>query len=77
MEELEGKMCFYCLRKDVKIVGLADWTGRGQLRYYCKEHYYQVKNFQEEQKRNFIDYFSRIPQIQNEDVKNLLKKFRN
>lgn len=76
MEE-ENKMCFYCLKKNVKLAKLEDWTGRGILRYYCKEHYYEVKKFQEKQKKDFIDYFSRIPIIENEDVKKLLEKFKN
>jgi hypothetical protein len=50
--------CSYCLESDVKLAKLYDWENPEKYEWYCQEHWYAVRDFEEEQKERFTSYYS-------------------
>jgi hypothetical protein len=46
-------ICLFCLRETM-VAPLGSWDGKGRTKFYCEDHYFDVKSFHDKQKREFI-----------------------
>ena len=72
----DRKYCFYCLRENVKIFPIQDWTGSGLIGYYCWPHFLEVKHFQDEQQKKFLEYFEQLPEVEKEDLRDMRRIYK-
>jgi hypothetical protein len=75
------KKCLYCQAAG-NLLPMKEWN-RDRTIYYCRKHYDQVLKFQEKEQKEFVDYFSRHPKLQQylsskslQLLKELEKEFR-
>lgn len=61
---IEEKDCLICLKKfgrKEKVFPLPDWANPSIVRYYCKEHYQEVYEFQKQQKEKYERMLEQLP----------------
>jgi hypothetical protein len=54
---VEDQTCSFCMKTDIQLFKLKEWDKEG-YRYYCQEHWFQVRQFQIKQMQSFLNYYS-------------------
>jgi hypothetical protein len=49
--------CNYCGEYNVKLAKLPHWDDPNKFDWYCRNHWYSVRNFQNEQKERFLKHY--------------------
>ena len=49
--------CTYC-SKETEVAPLKDWNNEERVNYYCRDHWYEARRFEEKDKADFIKYYS-------------------
>lgn len=53
------KKCMYCGKDErfKKMVKIHEWNKPEKFAWYCEDHYKQVENFQNKEKKEFLEHF--------------------
>jgi hypothetical protein len=72
----EGLSCLYCCVTGVKLAPLVHWDNPAKKDWYCRDHWYMVKVFQNKQKERFLNYYSE-PMMQQRLSENQLRLWKS
>jgi hypothetical protein len=50
--------CHYCGASGVQLAHLPHWDNPDKGDWYCRDHWYSVRGFQNQQKERFLNYYS-------------------
>jgi uncharacterized protein YaaW (UPF0174 family) len=70
----ENNICDYCLSARGDLYKLKDWDNPEVYKYYCMEHWHQVRKFQKKQMVDYLKYYTNSRERLSKDHNELYKR---